>query len=591
MLNVFARFLLNYSRGVTLACLLAGYFLCADSYAEGRVGSSLAARDVISRNNESEQIAEYRRQVKSALAATPSVLRLAGKIDPSHREAQELAFTDPRFLDGLRDGARNVVLRSEIMGIYALRDSDMVTPETQVCKTTSRCFRVEQFLFASNDTRIAIVDITRTQVLSVRTLLGIQPEISPRLQRVALELAAASPIVSKALGRAPTLDEFVMANTKTALNKTSCERSQHLCVAPTIVEGKTALFVIVDLTDLRVVGARWTKLGRAATAPSERRVQNETIARDYCDRATPVDRNGWKFNFQITSSDGVRVADVEYKGRKLYRSVKTVDWHVAYSWKDGMGYSDAVGCPVFSQAAVVAIDEPTFEAITENGKDVGFRLIQDFRSDQWPRPCNYYYRQRFDFYNDGSFRPVAASFGRGCGDDGHYRPVTRIEFFDMTQVAQWQGGWKAWLTEDWKLARELGAAPDQVKLRFRDAKDFSIEVRPNEGGLAQSRGDNAYLYVTIHPAGRDEGASDLPPIGTCCNKDHRQGPQKFMSPKEPIAENNPSPLVLWYVAQLKNDARSGQEYCWADFAIEAGVYVPKAYPCYSGPLLLLRQSK
>jgi hypothetical protein len=586
--------------------------------AEGASGSALAERRAnaaSARALESQRLVDYRRELASALTASPPVLRLAGKIDAAQKDAQEIALSDSRFFAGLRDDTRNAALRNEIMGVYALRDSDMVTPETQPCKGKSRCFRVELFLFASNDTRVAIVDLTTRRVLSVRNMLGIQPEISPRLERIALELAAASPLVTKALGRAPSLDEFIMATSKASLAQTRCERSQHLCVAPTIVEGKTALFVVVDLTALKVVGARWSKLGRAASVPSEKRVQNETISREYCERATTVERNGWKFNFQITSSDGVRVADVEYKNAKLFKSVKTVDWHVSYGWKDKLGYSDAVGCPVFSQAAVVAIDPPEFETLKENGEEIGFSLVQDFRSEQWPRPCNYFYRQRFDFFNDGRFRPWSASYGRGCGEGGTYRPVTRIEFATMSAVANHvDDQWRDWDAEDWKRSKELTVASNGAKLRFTGADRATVFVRPNDGapgaradarvcaschekplqpradsarslGLPQTHGDNAYLYVTRHPTGRDEGASDMPPIGTCCNNDHRQGPQRFLEPKEPINPRNASPLVLWYVAQMVNDARAGHEYCWADFVIEGGVYVPKAYPCYSGPIL------
>jgi hypothetical protein len=605
------------------ALLVATITLSGSSllWAEGASGSAITSRHSDPANSpaaralESQTLTQYRQSVASALVATPPILQLTEKADAAQTQAQALALADPRFLAGLRDDARNAALRNEIMGVYALRDSDKVTPETQPCSGKSRCFRVELFLFASNDTRVAVVDVTTRRVLSVRNLLGVQPEISPRLERVALELAAASPLVAKALGRAPSLEEFIMATSKASLAQTRCERSQHLCVAPTIVEGKTALFVVVDLTALRVVGVRWSKLGRAASVPTEKRVQNETISREYCERATTVERNGWTFNFQITSSDGVRVADVEYKGAKLYKSVKTVDWHVSYGWKDKLGYSDAVGCPVFSQAAVVAIDPPLFESLRENGVEVGFSLVQDFRSEQWPRPCNYFYRQRFDFFNDGRFRPWAASYGRGCGEGGVYRPVTRIEFATMTNVAsQASGKWNAWTSEDWKLSRELTASNDGAKLRFTNASGATINVRPNDGapgakndgrvcaschdkpieprpdsaralGLAQTRGDDAYLYVTAHPTGRDEGASDMAPIGTCCNNDHKQGPHRFMEPKEPIDAKSNTPLVLWYVAQMQNDARQGHEYCWADFVVDKGVYVPRAYPCYSGPTL------
>ncbi|MBL8310812.1 MAG: hypothetical protein JNL19_10355 [Burkholderiales bacterium] len=558
----------------------------------------------------------YRQDIQRSLTRDPPVLTL-DVADPNARAAQTLALRDPRFLEGSRDVVSQRPLRNEIAGIYPLRDSDLVLAELQTCKASRVCYRVEMYSFAHNETRVAFVDATQGRVLTVNRLVATQPEISARHLDLALDLASTSEVVRTQLGRTPRREEFLMGTTKTSLARTSCERTLHLCVAPTIVEGNSALFVVVDLTALRVVGTRWNKVGRVV-APTERRVQNEAIARLYCDRATKVERNGWSFNYQITSSDGVRVADVVYRGESLLRSVKTVDWHVAYSWKDKLGYSDAVGCPVFSQAAVVAIDPPTLEPIRENGAEIGFALTQDFRSDQWPRPCNYFYRQRFEFFDDGRFRPWAASYGRGCGEGGNYRPVTRIEFAEMTQVeASTREGWVRWGTERWARSRDLVVSVDRSKLRFTSQTGVAIDVRPNDAvagehgsrpcqschdsalaarpeasdslGLPQTRGDDAYVYVTLHPPGRDEGASDLPPIGTCCNDDHRQGPEKFMTPPEAIPSDNRTPLVLWYVAQMQNDNRSGKEYCWADTVLRDGLYVPKAYPCYSGPMLIARR--
>ncbi len=530
-------------------------------------------------------LGSYRQSLATAQSTSPYVLRLFGQMGNEALEAQELALADARFSAHAR--VQGISLRAEIMGVYPLRDSDASQPDMAQCQKSTRCFRVEAYNFASNDGYVATVDQGAKKVLAVNKLLGIAPEISQRLERAAIELALNSPLVEKALKRKPQEADFVMATTRSSLAKSRCERSGHLCVAPTVVEGNSALFVIVDLTDFQVVGVRWNKLGRAGAAPTQRRVQNETIAREFCERATTIERDGWQFNFQITSSDGVRVGEIAYRGTPWLKSVKTVDWHVRYSWKDRYGYSDAVGCPMFSQAAVVAIDPPEFVDLIEAGVKVGFSLIQDFRSDQWPKPCNYYYRQRFDFYADGRFRPVSASFGRGCGDDATYRPVTRIEFESAPQVAQWSGTkWERWTREDWKLASQLPTAPGGATLLFSgSAESAQTELVVNKGGWENSRGDNPHLYITLHPTGRDEGASDLPSIGTCCNQDHRQGPEKFMVPPEPIPAQNTAPLVLWYVAQLQNDASAGKEYCWADYVLTEGVYQPKAYPCFSGPLL------
>jgi hypothetical protein len=45
-------------------------------------------------------------------------------------------------------------------------------------------------------------------------------------------------------------------------------------------------------------------------------------------------------------------------------------------------------------------------------------------------------------------------------------------------------------------------------------------------------------------------------------------------------------LVLWYVPQIENDGVPGREYCWAESALERGVYVGREYPCYAGPMFI-----
>ena len=149
-----------------------------------------------------------------------------------------------------------------------------------------------------------------------------------------------------------------------------------------------------------------------------------------------------------------------------------VDWHVSYPNTDGFGYSDAVGCPFFSSAAVGAIEKPRMEDILENGQ-----------------------------LND------------------------------------------------------------------------------------RGRNNQAYVYITRQHDDLDEGEADLITIGPCCNTDYRQGPEKFIEPKaEPIG--NGGPLVLWYVVQIQNDDRDGNQYCWAESELKDGACITKVYPCYSDALFL-----
>jgi hypothetical protein len=529
-------------------------------------------------------ITERIEQVKTSLAQNPPVLRMPA-LNAEQQQAQDLALDDARVLEYARNPQTRDALRNEVMGVYTARDSD-ITQATQACRT-NKCYRVDLYNYAYNLTTRAIVDLTAKQVLAVTQLPDMQPDIPEHLVKLATQIAVNAPEVAQALGYKPGEGDALMATTKTALNGTRCERSRHLCVAPTFVQGDRALWAIVDLTDNKLVGIRWTAVANApANRVTEQKLADEVISEKYCDKETPVSRDGWSLNFILTASDGLRISDVKFNDKAVLISAKLVDWHVSYSQREGFGYSDAVGCPTFSSAAVVPFKEPEFEDITQDNQKLGFALVQEFRSTGWPLPCNYSYRQRYEFYTDGRFRTAVASIGSGCGNDGMYRPVLRIDpAGDDLTFSEWTGtDWKAWETEQWQVMRpETAFTPEGYQYRWLNANDEGYAIEPGRGQFGDGgRGDFAFTYVTRRHPDRDEGESDLITIGPCCNVDFQQGPEKFIdATPEPIAN---APITLWYVMQLKNDDTPGREYCWARYELVNGVYEPKAWPCYAGPM-------
>jgi hypothetical protein len=267
-------------------------------------------------------------------------------------------------------------------------------------------------------------------------------------------------------------------------------------------------------------------------------------------------------------------------------SLKLVDWHISYSRQEGFGYSDAIGCPGFSAAAVPATAGPRIEDIRREDGTTGFAIVQDFRNDLWPQPCNYRYEQRYEFYSDGSWRTVAGNLGRGCGDDGIYRPILRVALAgDENTFASWSGSeWTAWDEEAWVFEPNTEATDEGFAFRVTDPSGAGTYVEPGRGQFGDGgRGDNAFVYVSRGGDDRDEGESDLVTLGSCCNTDHRQGAETFIEPPESI---DGAPLVLWYVPQMQNDDDPGREYCWAQSDLEAGVYVQRVWPCYAGPMFV-----
>lgn len=529
-------------------------------------------------------------KIKNALKLPRPVLLCGDSLSAQQSLAQLIALNDSAFTQFLFDPYTKLPYRNEVFGVYPSRESDLT--DTKGSHQLADCYRVEMYNYALNNTSVAIVDITKQTVLNSFYIKETQPDIPAFMTELAKKIAIESPEVIEALGYKPEEKNALMAGTKTSLNRSRCERSRHLCVAPTFVKGDKALWAIVDLTDHRLVGVRWTNVGNSGPAApmiTERKLQDDKLTSCFCEVEQKLSKNGWDMNYMLTSSDGLRISEVSFNNKPVIQNAKLVDWHVSYSGTDGFGYSDAVGCPYFSQAAVIAFEPPKILQIKDNdGSFTGFALEQVFRSEQWPTPCNYNYRQRFEFYNDGRFRVSAASIGRGCGNEGTYRPVFRIAFAgEQNNFAEWNGNeWINWQNEKWQLqSASTRFTTEGYQYKLSNANGSGFYLQPGNGNFNDGgRGDNAYVYVTQNNPAVEEGEADLVTIGPCCNTDYQQGPEKFIGNNPDNIQNKK--IVVWYVAQLKNDDSKGREYCWAESVLENGVYVTKSYPCFAGPMFI-----
>ena len=521
--------------------------------------------------------------IKSALASNTPII-LLDSVDDRAKQAQTLAIADKKFCENLFDKKSKQPYRNEIFNVYEAR------PQEIPANNNGLVYKVEMYNYALNLTTTALVNITSKTIISVTTLPASQPDIPTHLKNLALQIAVSNKEVIKALGYKPEEKEALMANTKTALNNTKCERSLHLCVAPTFIKDDKALWAIVDLTDYKIVGIRWTNVGTTGQPEriSERKLKFEKIMECYCKKVTHLEKYNWQLNYVLTTSDGMRISEVKYNNKQIINNAKIVDWHVGYSNTDGFGYSDAVGCPEFSQAAVVAVSDPRVSDIIENGKTIGFALEQNFSSEQWPLPCNYNYLQRFEFYNDGRFRAAGASLGRGCGNNGTYRPVFRIAFTgNNNSFSQWNNNdWRLWDKEQWAVTTPTTTYTKEGYLyKIFDNNNTGFYLEPSRGQFNDgSRGDYPFVYVTKQHIDKDEGEKDLVTIGPCCNTDYKQGPEKFIEPSPESIVN--TDIVVWYVPQMKNDDTKGKEYCWAESYLENGVYKTKYYPCMGGAMFV-----
>ena len=555
------------------------------------------------------RVKEYLEQLKESQKRGQAFLPLeSGELNAEAQKVQAFLLKSKPFVQDCM--ARNgQILHNEMMTIRPAIASVLNAQSQKVCAKNS-CYQAIKYNFVSNTTTRAIVDAGTQKLLELKRFEAMQPDISHRLRKVAESIALNAPEIKKELGEEPSIKEMSMANVRGSLNNSPCENKAHLCVAPTFSyhDKEESLWAIVDLTDLKLAAAKWAGLGKSSTPSciSERSLQNREIMENYCQKNTFHSEDGWSLAYRITGSDGLEIVDARFKEKKVLKSAKIVDWHVAYTAKEGassldgsdsyvagrlveyvkdendafyFGYNDAMGCPMFSTSVVLPFNSPQVKPLIQEGKKVGFYLVQDYRNPKWPMACNYRYENRFEFYADGSFRVVGVNIGRGCGENAIYRPVMRIDMdLGAESVSKYDGSWNKWLLEQSDFQKEAKVYAEDKYLYKIENAERGYYIEPNRGQFHdESRGDNATLFATLYKEG--EGELDLLTLGSCCKLDE-DGVERYMESQESIEEQD---IVLWYVPRVQNDARAGHEYCWADTVLEDGNLVVKEYPCIVGP--------
>ncbi len=513
---------------------------------------------------------------------------LTEQLSTQQRLAQEIALADTVVQ------SYTVGKRSELFGVR--RMGQQTTAKSVSCATASAdCRQVEIYSFDENATTTVILNLTTKEVLDVLYQPGLQPGINKRLADLAIEIAMNDAGVIAALGFKPTSVD--MDPVAARMSGTSCDGG-HLCAGPTFRVGNRVLWAVVDLTEEKVAGLDWTEVQE--DGPSE--IYNPLGG--FCPAAGNVNQDGWVINYETTASDGFNVYNVSFDGRDVLTSAKLVEWHVDYNGTYLYpGFFDVAGCGSYGETypgyPITPYGETQLVDLVEDAAVVGFELVQDFRMAQWGAACNYKYEQRMQFWQDGRFRVVSGSFGRGCGDSDtlpqpYYRPVVRIDIAvdgdANDSLLLWDGlQWQQQISETYRTPyAEEGYGPHQYNAdgaiaAVVDGSGAGYYVVPSQGQFnPEDRPDNPFFYVTQHnPA---EGDVDLPIINPAdsykYNDDYRQGPDLFVNGQNVADEN----IVLWYVAQHGTDrvADADGRYCWT----VSGEPTPETYPCYGGPLFV-----
>lgn len=355
------------------------------------------------------------------------------------------------------------------------------------------------------------------------------------------------------------------------------------------------LTALVDLGEEKAAALDLSE--RSPGGPSE---TNRPLG-GFCPSPGSVSRDGWAMEYETTPTDGLRIANVTYQGREVLRSAKLVEWHVDYNGTYVFpGFFDITGCGNLQDPGfhIHPVGQTQIVDLLENSTVVGFEVVQDFRMPNWEvgGACYYRYEQRMRFWQDGRFRIVSGSFGRGCGTSAtqpYYRPVVRIDVAvdgdDNDSLFLWDGlQWQLQAEETYRTPyEEAGHGPhnynaDSAMAAVVDAQSGGYFILPSQGQFGGAeRGDDPFIYVTRHdPAQGDTDLLVINPVDSYkYNDDHKQGPDLFIN-GEDVTDTN---IVLWYVPQHRTDRVDGTDppYCWT---VLGGTN--PSHPCYGGPMFV-----
>jgi hypothetical protein len=569
--------------------LTISVYSCHDP-ANEREQSVLVANKVSWLNNEATSVElgplqkERIKQFNKAMTQEISILLIpAEQLTPAQAKAQTLILSVPDFIKFSRHFETGEKLRCEIMSIGALTSKEYKKYNLNaICDS---CMYIDLYNYFYNQTMRAIIDIEKPSIILIDQTGAGQPYLRSFHQDLAEEIVLSHPVLRKDLGLE---NQFFPTNWKKTFQISKAERSMHLSVVLNIWKDNRIFRALVDLTDLKLVGTQWVDSEDIIGIDplTERSLENDFVMQNFCRQEKKLTRGPWSFQWKLTGSDGIELLSATYKGKPIITTAKLMDWHVSYESGEKIGYTDAMGCPMYSTAAVVAFQGPRIEPILRSGQEIGFRFIQDFKSPVWPYACNYYYQNIFEFYEDGRFRIAGANLGLGCGGNAWYKPVLRIELFDgkkETQIEKWEAEqWRNIDMETWTL-QDASTTYNETGYQFRFKQgDMGYYLLPNKGQFEDnSRGDNAYTYFSKWHA--NEGVEDTPTMGNCCTNDEKLGPELFISPAEKLTGH---PVVIWYVPQMRNDNRPGHEYCWAATEVIEGLPHYRTWPGIVGPMFI-----
>lgn len=490
-----------------------------------------------------------------------SALPISDLQSDDQMEAQAIAVVD-EAVRAYTDGTR-----AEVFAVMPVVTD--YTERAAAC-ATDNCWQVNIYDLDADATIAALVSLDQDAVLDVLYMPHMQPYLPKRLSDRAVEIALAAPEVAQVLGDRPLAADWTPMPAN--LVNSVCE-SGRLCVAALFDLEDYLLWAFVDLKTETLVDISWTAID---PDPGIDRGADFKLAQRGCDPPVTITQDGWTLTYAVAGSDGLAITNASYNGMEVLTRAKLVQWNVDYGTS---GFRDSTGCDgnggfliwPYGDTAIVTLDG-------------GFEIRQDFRMGGWGGGCAYRYEQRYQFYADGRFRVKQGAFGKGCNNNGIYRPLVRIDMAvdgdEGDTVSQWANDeWSPLLTEavmpDVPGPFTLNeTSPEGYAWRIDDANGAGYYIEPGRGQFGdEGRGDNEYFYVVQHKP--SEGDADMGAIGSCCSEPFH-GPEEFVNGESVDSTN----VVLWYVPQSQTVPTAPDYYCWT----VSGEPNPETYPCWTGPM-------
>ena len=408
------------------------------------------------------------------------------------------------------------------------------------CKNLN-CAFVTYYNYSDEGTVEAVVNLDRSEVVSLWTNPNARPGGSSQVLPKAVAIAAADPQVKAVLGEDIGAIDPHMIPMSGWLGDDACR--EDWCVDLTYQDpnGTGRVFHVFVNLEQEVVARTFYTRARADRSDAKPLAQRNAFT-DGCH-----EQYGWSVCWEMTANDGINFRDATYNGRLVFSSAKIGQIEAWYpSWPGG--YRDEIGF-----AATV----PPFGGTEILDLSDGFEIRQLFTEfTRWPNCiCCYRYEQTIRYYADGRFELVFVSHGPGCDDVSIYRPFWRIDL-DLDGPA----GDEVWLFNETQWIESIeefetypvvnNLSPEGHKLATFDGDlhyRWSMK-RTDPLGL-----DEAYMFLLQWGEQEGEGPITTGPGDTFIP------PRQWIDGEALSGEN----IVLWYVPLL-NTKKGSPWWCMPD---------------------------